>query len=62
MLPLRRTPHDKSGKRCSYKIGSSSGTIGEELYGAYGATKWGVIGYTKSLAKSVRQYGVKSTG
>ncbi|GIT02386.1 MAG: hypothetical protein CM1200mP27_10110 [Chloroflexota bacterium] len=42
MLPLRRTPHDKSGKRCSYKMGSSSGTIGEELYGAYGATKWGV--------------------
>ena len=43
-------------------IGSSSGTIAEELYGAYGATKWGVIGYTKSLAKSVRQYGVKVNG
>lgn len=43
-------------------IGSSSGTIGEDLYGAYGATKWGVIGYTTSLAKSVRQYGVKVNG
>ncbi len=43
-------------------IGSSSGTIAEDIYGAYGATKWGVIGYTTSLAKSVRQYGVKING
>ena len=43
-------------------IGSSSGTIAEDLYGAYGATKWGVIGYTISLAKSVRQHGVRVNG
>ena len=52
----------KQGNGTVINIGSSSGTIGEELYGAYGATKWGVIGYTKSLAKSVRQYGVKVNG
>ena len=50
------------GNGAVINIGSSSGTIGEDLYGAYGATKWGVIGYTKSLAKSVRQYGVKVNG
>jgi len=43
-------------------IGSSSGTIAEGIYGAYGATKWGVIGYTTSLAKSVRGHGVKVNG
>jgi 3-oxoacyl-[acyl-carrier protein] reductase len=43
-------------------IGSSSGTIAEDIYGAYGATKWGVIGYTTSLAKSVRHLGVKVNG
>ena len=52
----------KQGNGTVINIGSSSGTIGEELYGAYGATKWGVIGYTKSLAKSVRQYGLKVNG
>ena len=50
------------GSGAVINIGSSSGTIGEESYGAYGATKWGVIGYTKSLAMSVRQYGVKVNG
>lgn len=43
-------------------IGSSSGTIPEDGYGAYGASKWGVIGYTTSLAKSVREHGVKVNG
>ena len=43
-------------------IGSSSGTIPEDRYGAYGATKWGVIGYTTALAKSVRRYGVQVNG
>jgi len=43
-------------------IGSSSGTIAEDLFGGYGATKWGVIGYTTSLAKSVRQHGVRVNG
>ena len=50
------------GNGAVINIGSSSGTIPEDLYGAYGTTKWGVIGYTKSLAKSVRQYGVKVNG
>ena len=43
-------------------IGSSSGTIPEDMSGAYGATKWGVIGYTTSLAKSVRPHGVRVNG
>ena len=43
-------------------IGSSSGTIPEDKSGAYGATKWGVIGYTTSLAKSVRPHGVRVNG
>ena len=43
-------------------IGSSSGTIPEAEFGAYGATKWGVIGYTTSLAKSVRPHGVRVNG
>jgi len=43
-------------------IGSSSGTIPEDMFGAYGATKWGVIGYTTSLAKSVREHGVRVNG
>ena len=43
-------------------IGSSSGTIAEDLFGAYGATKWGVIGYTTALAQSVRPHGVQVNG
>jgi len=43
-------------------IGSSSGTIPEDMSGAYGATKWGVIGYTTALAKSVRPHGVRVNG
>ena len=43
-------------------IGSSSGTVPEDRYGAYGATKWGIIGYTMALAKSVRAYGVQVNG
>ena len=43
-------------------IGSSSGTIPEDMSGAYGATKWGVVGYTSSLAKSVRPHGVRVNG
>ena len=43
-------------------IRSSSGTIPESEFGAYGATKWGVIGYTASLAKSVRPHGVRVNG
>ena len=43
-------------------IGSSSGTVPEDRYGAYGATKWGAIGYTTALAKSVRPHGVQVNG
>ena len=43
-------------------IGSSSGTIPEDMSGAYGATKWGGIGYTTALAKSVRPHGVRVNG
>ena len=43
-------------------VGSSSGTIPEDMSGAYGATKWGVIGYTTSLVKSVRPHEVRVNG
>ncbi len=50
------------GEGIIINIGSSSGTIPEDMSGAYGATKWGVIGYTTSLAKSVRPHGVRVNG
>ncbi len=50
------------GQGTVINIGSSSGTIPEYMSGAYGATKWGVIGYTTSLAKSVRPHGVRVNG
>jgi len=50
------------GEGVVINIGSSSGTIPEDMSGAYGATKWGVIGYTTSLAKSVRPHGVRVNG
>lgn len=51
-----------NGQGVVINIGSSSGTIPEDMSGAYGATKWGVIGYTTSLAKSVRPHGIRVNG
>ena len=43
-------------------IGSSSGRVPEGDYGAYVASKFGVVGYTASLADSLRPYGITVNG
>ena len=43
-------------------IGSSSGRQVEGDNGAYNASKWGVIGYTASLAHSLRSHGIQVNG
>ena len=43
-------------------IGSSSGRGADDTFGPYTATKWGIIGYTTSLAKSLRPYGIRVNG
>ena len=41
-------------------MGSISGTLGTPLLSAYCAAKWGVIGFTKSLAEELRGTGVQA--
>ena len=43
-------------------IGSSSGRRPDSEYGAYAASKWGVVGYTASLAHSLRSCGIRVNG
>jgi len=43
-------------------IGSSSGRMADHEYGPYTATKWGVVGYTVSLARSLRLHGIRVNG
>lgn len=43
-------------------IGSSSGRQPDGDNGAYAASKWGVVGYTASLAQSLRPYGINVNG
>ena len=43
-------------------IGSSSGRVPDDDYGPYTVSKWGVVGYTASLARSVRLYGIRVNG
>ena len=43
-------------------IGSSSGRVPEGDYGAYVTSKYGVVGYTASLAHSLRPYGIRVNG
>ena len=43
-------------------IGSSSGRQPDGDNGAYAASKWGVVGYTASLAQSLRPYGISVNG
>lgn len=43
-------------------IGSSSGRRADNTYGPYAASKWGVVGYTTSLASSLRPHGVRVNG
>ena len=43
-------------------IGSSSGRLPEGDYGAYVTSKFGVVGYTASLAHSLRSHGIRVNG
>ena len=43
-------------------IGSSSGRQPDGDNGAYAASKWGVVGYTASLAQSLRAHGISVNG
>ena len=43
-------------------IGSSSGRRPDSEYGAYATSKWGVVGYTVSLAHSLRPHGIRVNG
>jgi 3-oxoacyl-[acyl-carrier protein] reductase len=43
-------------------IVSSSARMADDEYGPYTATKWGLAGYTTSLARSIRPYGVRVNG
>ena len=43
-------------------LGSSSGRRPDSEYGAYATSKWGVVGYTASLAQSLRPYGIRVNG
>ena len=44
---------------CIVNIASVDGRTAEGNHGAYSTSKWGLIGYTASLAKSVRPYGIR---
>ena len=43
-------------------VGSSSGRQPDSDYGAYATSKWGVVGYTASLAHSVHPHGIRVNG
>ncbi len=43
-------------------VGSSSGRRPDSQYGAYATSKWGVVGYTVSLAHSLQPYGIRVNG
>ena len=56
-------PHmTRQGSGVIVNIGSSSGRQPDADNGAYAASKWGVIGYTASLAQSLRPHGIRVNG
>ena len=56
-------PHMIQRKRgVIINIGSSSGRRPDSEYGAYATSKWGVVGYTVSLAQSLHPYGIRVNG
>lgn len=52
----------EKGRGVIINIGSSSGRRADDSYGPYAASKWGVVGYTASLAASLRPHGVRVNG
>ena len=56
-------PHMMQRKRgVIINIGSSSGRRPDSEYGAYATSKWGLVGYTVSLAHSLRPYEIRVNG
>ena len=56
-------PHMKErGTGVIINMGSSSGRMADEDFGPYAASKWGVVGYTASLARSLRPHGIRVNG
>lgn len=56
-------PHMKArGSGIIINIGSSSARMADDDLGPYTATKWGVVGYTTSLARSIRPHGIRVNG
>ena len=52
----------EKGEGYIINIGSSSGKEPDDEYGPYAASKWGVVGYTASLAKSLSGQGIIVNG
>ena len=50
------------GRGVIINIGSSSGRMADADYGPYTAAKWGVVGYSTSLARSLRPHGIRVNG
>jgi NAD(P)-dependent dehydrogenase (short-subunit alcohol dehydrogenase family) len=50
------------GRGVIINIGSSSGRRADDNCGPYSASKWGVVGYTTSLARSLRPHGIRVNG
>ena len=66
-MQRRNSSHDGTKSRSYSNIGSSSGKVaddeeGKSGSGPYSASKFGVVGYTMSLAKSLYPYGIKVNG
>ena len=51
-----------AGRGVIINIGSSSGRQAVGDNGPYTASKWGVVGYTASLARSLRPHGIRVNG
>ena len=57
---LKHMVGQKSGKIVN--LGSSSARMADDDLGPYTASKWAVVGYTTSLARSVRAHGIRVNG
>ena len=52
----------KRSRGIMVNAGSSSARMADDDLGPYAATKWGVVGYTASLARSLGPHGIRVNG